>query len=442
MSKKICMLVTNPVTNDPRVRREASTLVKAGYKVTVIGVGGEEDKQEEWLEGYMILRLPQSRFIGGESLRGAIALWAKRASPIFYRSLRSLRRAVSPGSREDRVADRKQHTARQVGKSSPLSFPRRLEVDALHIVRNTKLNLAMAAVAIEQRADVYHAHDLDTLLAGYLAKRKTGKHLVYDFHELYTEQQDKIWKTVLWRAYYSLLERLLIKQACLKMTVCDSLAEWVGQRYGARGVITIMNVPRSWECQPIQPKHRREKIIIYQGHYFRDRGLEQLIESARYLDHGKILLRGHGHFEDYLRNLVMEKGVQDRVVFAPPVPMTDLVRAAAEADIGAAPFVPVCLNTWFCLPNKLFEYMMAGLAIVGSDLPELRRIILGHNLGVVFKPGDSKDLARAINELITDDARLEVMKRNARQAAREIYNWETEEKKLLEAYDTTAVGEH
>ena len=440
MSKKICMLVTNPVTNDPRVRREASTFAKAGYQVTIIGVGREEDKQEEWLDGCLILRLPQSRFIVGESLREAILLWAKQALPVAYRSLRSLKRAVSSRPRENRVVERTQHAACQGGESPALSFPRRLEVDVLHIVSSMKLNRAMAAMAIEQRADVYHAHDLDTLLAGYLAKRKTGKHLVYDFHELYTEQQHKIWKTVFWRAYYSLLERLLIKQTQLKMTVCDSLAEWVGQRYGARGIITVMNVPQACDSQRIQPKQCREKIIIYQGHYFRDRGLEQLIESARYLHEGKIVLRGDGYLEEHLRNLVLEKGVQDKVVFASPVPMTELVRTAGEADIGVAPFIPVCLNTRLCLPNKLFEYMMAGLAILGSDLPELRRIIVGHNLGGLFNPEDSKDIARAINELIDDEARLQKMKHNSYQAARDLYNWEREEKKLLGAYDRATVG--
>ena len=179
-------------------------------------------------------------------------------------------------------------------------------------------------------------------------------------------------------------------------------------------------------------------MVLYQGLFIRSRGLEQLVESARYFKCGRIVLRGYGdrELEEHLRLLVKESRVEDRVSFAPPVPMTDLVRAAAEADIGVAPFLPVCLNSVFCLPNKLFEYMMAGLAIVGSDLPEMREVILGHDLGVVFNPEEPEDIARAINELLTDDARLEKLRGNSLRAAQTIFNWEREGQKLVRLYDS------
>jgi len=133
---------------------------------------------------------------------------------------------------------------------------------------------------------------------------------------------------------------------------------------------------------------------------------------------------------------VKEKRVEDRVSFASPVPMTDLVRAASEAEIGVIPYIPVCLNNRFCLPNKIFEYMMAGLALAGSDLPELRRIILGYNLGGVFNPEEPQDIARALNELLADDAGLETMRRNALDASKTVFNWDIEGQKLLRLYDS------
>jgi glycosyltransferase involved in cell wall biosynthesis len=136
--------------------------------------------------------------------------------------------------------------------------------------------------------------------------------------------------------------------------------------------------------------------------------------------------------------LAHELRVQDRVMFAPPVPMVELVQVASEADLGVAPFLPVCLNTRFCLPNKLFEYMMAGLAIVATDVPEMRKIVLGHGVGLMFPSDDPKEMAAVCNELLGDKSRLLQMKKNSALAATQIYNWEQEERRLLQAYTALA----
>jgi glycosyltransferase involved in cell wall biosynthesis len=424
---KVCMLVTNPVSNDPRVRREAATLVKAGYQVVVIGVQGKESGPEEWLDGYRVVRVPLPRFLH-RNLRHLIhyfLLWLKTVAPRLYAVLRDRYRSVNP---------RKPVEAPLA--SPPLPERSALRSDLLNVIHVLRINLKMAGEAIKQHADVYHAHDLDTLLAGYMAKLRTRKKLVYDFHELYTEQFKEGIKTGPWRFYYYSLEWFLVKRTELRLTVCESLGDWVTQRYGTDGVITVRNVP-VYESPPQgQADLEREPMILYHGGYFRDRGLEQLIESAQYLERGRIVFRGFGELEDHLRALVREQGLEDRVSFVPPVPMPELVKTAAEADIGVIPYIPFCLNNRFCLPNKIFEYLMAGLAVVGSDLPELRKVVMGHNVGLVFNPEDPQDIARALNELLVDRARLEAMKRNALLAARTVYNWEAESPKLLKAYES------
>jgi glycosyltransferase involved in cell wall biosynthesis len=204
--------------------------------------------------------------------------------------------------------------------------------------------------------------------------------------------------------------------------------------------MTIMNAPPYLVASGHRMKGR-EKIVLYQGLYFPYRGLEQLIESARYLERGRIVLRGYGYWEPHLRSLVQHWSLQERVEFAAPVPMTELVKAAAEADVGVAPFLPVCLNTRFCLPNKLFEYMMAGLAIVGSDLPEMRRIIVGHELGGVFNPEHPREIARVLNDVLADDARLARAQSHALYWAKTRYNWEVESQNLLAVYGSAFSGQ-
>lgn len=437
MPQKICMFVTNRVTGDPRVQREARTLVKGGYQVVVIGVRGEEESREEWLDGYKIIRItyPVLVCVRQEFINMRLALLAmlKRFFPDTYDALRMLYRRYRP---RVEVFGPTEQAAKRVGLSARVSFRTRLQTDQMNIRTIFWLNQAMFSVGVRQNADIYHAHDLDTLLAGYLAKLWTGKKLVYDFHELYTEQFKEGIKTFLWRVYFCVLERILVKRADLKLTVCDSIGEWVTRKYRVSPAITVMNVPVCENSLPLQRIESKDKVILYHGGYISDRGLEHLIESARHLEQGRIVLRGYGYLEDQLRELVKEKGVEDKVLFALPVPMTELVRTASEASIGVIPYLPVCLNNRFCLPNKLFEYMMAGLAIAGSDGPELRRIILEHNLGTVFNPEEPKDIARAFNELLADESGLEKMRSNSLFASRTIFNWDNEGQKLLRLYDS------
>jgi len=127
-------------------------------------------------------------------------------------------------------------------------------------------------------------------------------------------------------------------------------------------------------------------VVLFQGRYEAFRGLEELVESARLLPGVLLAFRGYGSLERYLVRKVKQAGLEDRVAFFAPVEMSDLVQAAAEADVGVIPYIPTCLNNRLCTPNKLFEYMMAGLAVVASDLPELARFINQEEVGALFDP--------------------------------------------------------
>lgn len=424
MATKVCMLLTNPVTDDPRVRREAETLSKAGYELVVVAVRIEGTKAEEELEGYRVIRLPHPKLL-------AKLLWRRLIT-------RTVSSGFSPNESHGNDVRRRLDAIQQSEQQPPATWLGKCWADVLNVVNVIWINGAMAVVAARQGAAIYHAHDLDTLLAGWVAASWTGGRLVYDFHELFTEQHQQGVKTGLWRTFYSCLERVLISRAHLKLTVCDSLGEWVSHRYGVTGVVTVKNVPRL-PSRNISPRlGTAPPIILYHGAYVRNRGLEEFIACVPYLREGRIVLRGTGPLESKLRMLVHELRVQDRVTFAPPVPMVELVRTASEADLGVAPFLPVCLNTRFCLPNKLFEYMMAGLAVVATDVPEMRKIVLGHNIGLMFPSNDPKEMAAVCNELLGDKSRLLQMKKNSALAATQNYNWEQEERRLLQAYTALA----
>ncbi len=432
MKTKVCMFVTNSVVSDPRVKREASTLIRGGHEVVVIGLRGPEDGDEEWCDGYRIVRVGTPELF---TFRQALLAALRRLSPAVHDGLRAVYRAVRyRGHPPVYDTQTKPPPRSQPSESQSQSFWKKCQIEQLAIRCIFWINIDMAKVAVQQQADIFHAHDLDTLLAGYLAKRRAGKLLIYDFHELYTEQFPKGIKGPLWRLWYSLLERALVKKSDYRLTVCDSLGDWLANQYSLPKPLTVMNVP-SAHCVPsIKLADSERRVVLFHGGFLPERGLEVLIDSARYLKGGRVVFRGYGPLEERLRKLTQERRLQHVVSFAPPVPMADLVKAASDADIGVIPYLPVCLNNRFCLPNKIFEYMMAGLAVVGSDLPELRRIIMGNQLGRVYDPENPRALSDALNDLIADPALLEKCRRNALRAAQETYNWEQEGQKLLRLY--------
>jgi glycogen(starch) synthase len=447
MAKTVCMLVLNAVTDDPRVRREAATLAGAGYRVEVIGLQTTTHGREEWIDGYQITRVawPNIRTIQDVmrdvrnyrvSLQVAVLSFFKRnCSPVYDRLRKAFRSVVPPCA--PAVISCTEPSAHSLDPASQRGSPwERFTNDHRSLRVVFWLNRAMAEEAEKRQADVYHVHDLDTLLAGYWIKRRTGKLLVYDFHEAYTEQYQPGVKTRLWKGCYSFLERALIKRVDASFTVCESLADWAAKRYGTGRAVTVMNVPRRSPTVLVRNDGGRERVILYHGRFVEDRGIEQLVESARYLRRGHMILRGAGHLEGRLRSLVKTHGLEGRVAIEPPVPMAEVVQHAAEADIGVLPYVPSCFNNYVCLPNKLFEYMMAGLAVAGSDLPEIRRIVSGRDIGVLFNAEDPKDIARALNELLDDEAGLEQKRRNAWEVSHTVFNWEEESRKLLRHYDS------
>ncbi|GAI87564.1 unnamed protein product [marine sediment metagenome] len=105
-----------------------------------------------------------------------------------------------------------------------------------------------------------------------------------------------------------------------------------------------------------------------------------------------------------------------------------------SADLGVIPFLNICRNYYFASPNKLFEYMSAGLPIAASNFPEIKKIIEKEKIGMVFDPNKPKDIAMVISKILSDETKYDQMRFNSKKVSRGKYNWENEEKKLLRIY--------
>jgi len=164
--------------------------------------------------------------------------------------------------------------------------------------------------------------------------------------------------------------------------------------------------------------------------YLPGRNLEGLVLSMQYVEDARLYLRGYGVLEELLKQIVDQHRLHDKVFLLDPVPMAELISQAAEFDIGIVPYPgnALNLNSYYCTPNKAFEYMMAGLALAVSDLPELKRIVNECEVGITFDSSDPKSLGQALRELTKES--LQQMQVNASTAARETFNFELEAQKL------------
>jgi glycosyltransferase involved in cell wall biosynthesis len=441
MAKKIAMYNLADTRRDPRVRRIASGLAKQGFEVRVFEFNPGFEPAQEAMEKFLVQRLPAPAAVryrdmqaipqacpaAGEVLdsldRDVLHNRVGRFRMTFHRGRRAIKRRLRKlrGYPPDTLEELR-------------GGDRMLELRSLRLMMMNNLWLARAAIAWEP--DYIHCNDLNTLLAGFMVKTVRKIPLIYDAHEIYAEQFPVDQRSDRWHAFYTGLERQLIRHTDARMTVCDAIGDYFQEQYGSGKVFTVRNMP---SVRFLPPKTILERKVasprfLYHGLFFAFRGLEEVIDAAAHLKDGHIFLRGLGYHEQALKQRVVEKGVQDRVTFLPAVAVDDLVGKATEFDVGLNPFVSACKNTEVCLPNKFFEYTMAGLASACTNLIELSSHVNRYDLGVLFEPGSATALAEGLNELARDRDRLQQCRENAYWAAYRELNWETERRKVGEVY--------
>jgi glycogen(starch) synthase len=414
---KVCMIVKNQFTDgeftDPRVYKEAMTLLEEGHTVTVLATGkyGLNLEKKMVHDGILVIR---HQFV-------------PRLYGIILSLLRRLRGATQTGH--------------MTGKD-PAKIGR-IEAHLIHLALELYTFVFWFSVlgeAVRQRADVYHAHDFDALVPAYLASRINNAKLVYESRELWLENERlapylPIQKPVLW-----LLERTLARRADLVITVSDPFADELATRYGIKHPLVVMNCPPYTDAQPSAEARdflgggSSTKVVVFIGGLYSNRGVEQLIESAHYLREATVAIVGDGLFRVSLEEKVKRMHLEDRVRFMGWIPKEKLLTYAASADVGVVATQSYCLSYRYTLENKIFEYLMAGLPIAVSDQPQRRRIVERYGVGEVFDEKDPRSIARAIDRILSDEERHREMRHRARLAAREGFNWEIQGKKLLGGY--------
>ena len=394
--KTIVMLVTNEGLNDPRVLRAIHTARQAGYGVR------------------LVCRTPSSG----------------KPAPVMSDAI-DVHRVARPWgwSHLKQLFARRHRTSAVEPSDRPGARPYWIRPWELWILGGI-IWFTLQAVAKVRRfpAELYHANDLDTLPAAVILSRLNHVPMLYDAHELFSDQFNSTSRQ--FSAIFFGLERWLIRFANKVVTVNHSLAETLAAWHKVPLPSVVMNCPFAVEVVRPMPEIRggsstRTACLIYQGIFMRDRGLEELIRSVAWYESAELYLRGYGALEGTLRALVKAEHLQNRVHFLPPVAADRLVESLAGFDVGLIPYRATSLNNRLCLPNKIFEYLQAGLALAVSALPEMERVVKETKAGEVFNPEQPRDIARAVNVMTGDANRLAELKGRARAAAQR-YTWEAQ----------------
>lgn len=440
-ARKVAILNLNDTRRDPRVLRTARSLRARNFDVWVHHLVSDAPEREITADGLPLLRIDAP----SDYSDGAMAQLAVE-SPLAGEIIEQAHPAVMSldrGRGLRRLIDEAQEQANSLrclmtGKKAPR---RHLENEIAAIRSIAMINLAIFRDVSRLAPDIVFCNDLDTLLAGVMLKQACGARLIYDAHEIYPEQLSYEMRSQFWRNYYHRLEGLLAPRSDGIMTVCDTIGSYLARVHGARGAQTVLNVPdASLQVEPaILERRNAPRRVLYHGAYYPYRGLDEIIAAIPLVERAVFEFRGIGGYEATLREKAEALGLGDRLVFRPAEPVLRLIPAASGCDIGLSPFVNSCLNTEAALPNKIFEYMMAGLATASSDLPEMRALTRRERTGTLFGDLSPKAIADALNTMLADEAGLDASRRRAWEAANTRYNWREEEPNFLRFF-ASAVG--
>lgn len=285
---------------------------------------------------------------------------------------------------------------------------------------------------IIEDADIYVANDLNTLGVVYKIAKLMNKKVIYDSHELCVDQYSK---SIIGKLLWEKEERKYIKNVDAVITTNEYRSKILKDRYKLTNLpFIIRNIPNLNKKVNKLSQNKNKIKILYTGNYTGLRGLEELVASMEYvLDIFQLHLMGYGNLQMKLIEIIKEKKLQDKVFFHDPVPQNIVVDETSKYDLGVVTYLPTNLNNYYCSPNKLYEYIQAGLGIISINLPEPKNIIEKYGNGVLFDSYDPKEIANVINTLKIEN--IIKFKKNS-IAAKEDLCWENEEKKLFSIYES------
>ena len=287
------------------------------------------------------------------------------------------------------------------------------------------------------RANLLLSNDLDTILPNWFISRLKGIKMIFDSHEYYTETPELVNRPKVQRVWKR-IEGFVVPKLDEMITVCDSIADLFREKYGVKCHV-IRNIPPRKALPPKGDKvalglPTDKHLLILQGSGINiQRGAEELVQAMSFLDDCFLMIIGGGDVLPILKQMVEDLNITDRVRFFPRMPYQQMMAYTQLAELGFCLDKDTNLNYRFSLPNKLFDFIQAGVPIVASHLTEIEKIITKYDIGLFIPDHDPKSIAETIREGLENVERRSVWKKGLVKAAEELC-WENESKALMEIY--------
>lgn len=297
-----------------------------------------------------------------------------------------------------------------------------------NILYYAELNIKLFFYLLFTQQDYLWANDLDTLLPNYLVAKIKRKPLIFDSHEHFTEVPElkenpfakKVWKSI---------EKHCIKGCNAVITVCNPIKDYFKKEYNKESVI-VRNIPSSvFKNDYFTPSKDKENLIVWQGAINVERGLEEICEAMQWVE-GKLIIMGEGGIKTLLERKIKHLKIEDKVELCGRLVFEEMIQKTRRAKLAISIDKPTNGNYAISLPNKIFEYISCSVPVLVSDLQEIRHIVDNYHTGVYLKSYNPKDLSSQINDLISDNEKLDSIAQNCKKAAKEL-TWENEEIKIF-----------
>ena len=400
---RILHLTHTDIDADPRILRAISAGINDNHQITAIGIaqGKESKESRNSVDNSQIINVVRPNF---------------------------LRRKVNKSSGWDKDS----HLEVSEGTTGPL---RRVFFIFWLMGQTWK-------IARKYQPDIIHAHDTVVLPIAVLLSITLKSKVIYDAHEL---ESDKAGSSALQKKLIFWIEKCSWRWISGLVTVSEAIGDWYFDRFGTPRAVIVLNSPRtSGKSEINQNNHSMstvrhdinanssDVICLYIGAFEKGRGIERLIDAFSSPDiSAKLVLLGDGSIRSDINSKIVDI---DNVFVLPPVKHDQLVEYIQDANYGFSLIENVSLSDFLCLPNKMFEYLNAGITIICSDFPEMKRVTTDYSFGYVID-----ETQESLSELllkITESPLPEKISRNRITP----FTWEAQEQKLQALYRTLRHG--
>jgi len=286
------------------------------------------------------------------------------------------------------------------------------------------------------KADIIFAEEIYSLpFAVIFGKLKKAK-IYYDCRELFGYLAGLKGKK-LKQSFWKWIEKIFIKKVDKILVTGKMDEDFIRKEFKVNNTIIIRNLPRYYKPVMVSDLHsnlkidKSKKIILYQGVLLKGRGIEIVFEILNDLPDFVFVIAGGGEFENYYKDLAVKMNLTKQVFFLGKVKQDELYKKTAAADVGIALIENLSLSYYYALPNKLFEYIMAEVPVVVSNLPQMKEVVEKNDVGFAVDAENKEEIISAFKKLAEDKTIYESKKQNCKIASQEL-NWEKEVTTLLQ----------